>query len=86
MITGRTEQLLKLIAFGGVVTFTVFMLTNLMATYDFHIKFFQWIGSWSIRTKIEASVATTFFLIFGTWFALRTMKRGMSNVLTYDRG
>jgi hypothetical protein len=85
MLTSRTEQLLKTVLFGGIVAFLVFVLMNFWSYYDLHIVLWNWISGWSLRTHIEVGIATAFFLIFGTIWSLRILRRNMSNVVTYDR-
>lgn len=86
MLAPRTEQIVKTGIFGGIVAFLVFVVMNFWAYLDLHVVLYEWVTSWSLRTKLEAGAAASVFLPLGLWYSLRLARRNMGNVMTtYDR-
>jgi hypothetical protein len=79
------EEIFKYTIFGGIIAFLVFVGMQFWSHYDLHIWLIKWIKGWSRTTKINTSWALAIFLIAGTWYSIRNLRRNVANMTMYDR-
>jgi len=77
-------DLIKWCIIVGSIVIIVFIVMNIMAHFNFHVWFINWVFSLPLDRKIEASCGLFSFLTAGAWLSIRMWKKNMSNIITYD--
>ncbi len=77
-------DVVKLLIFAATVTLFTLIGFSIVIYFNFHILIVEKVQRWTLRGKIEGTVALVLFLLFGTWISIKMFKKNWSNVPVYD--